>query len=149
MYVGLFVHQIALISSFFLSLWETLYWWLCPCRTPYVCGYIIVGHTFYRVDNVIMKHPIELTMSLWHILKRWLCHCDISYRVDNVIVKLPIEVTMSLWHTLHRWLCHGERASEHTFQIKIRLVKKIFLLKIFYSSQKIFLHVSDQDKQKT
>ena len=53
-----------------------------------------------------MPPSIQLGMSLWDTLCRWLCHCGTPYAGGYVIVGHPKQVAMALWDTLYRWLCH-------------------------------------------
>ena len=57
-----------------ISLWDTLYRWLCHHETPYVDWYII------------KKRPMQVLMPLWDTLYRWLCHHGTPY-VDRYIIK--------------------------------------------------------------
>ena len=79
-----------------MSLWVTLYRWLCHCRTPCVGGYVIVGH------------PVWVAMSLQDTLYRWLCHCGTPYIGGYVIVGHPVCVAMSFCGSVPS--CHHEMA---------------------------------------
>ena len=57
-----------------MSLWDTLYRWLCHHETPYVDWYII------------KKRPMQVLMPLWDTLYRWLCHHGTPLDVDGYII---------------------------------------------------------------
>ena len=61
-----------------MSLWDTLYRWLCHHETLYIGGY------------VIMKHPMQIGISLRNAPCRCLCHCGIPCIGGYVIMEHPM-----------------------------------------------------------
>ena len=71
-----------------MSLWDTLYRWLCHHETLYIGGY------------VIMKHPMQIGISLRNTPFRCLCHCGIPCIGGYVIMEHPMQIGISLRNTL-------------------------------------------------
>ena len=71
-----------------MSLWDTLYRWLCHHETLYIGGY------------VIMKHPMQIGISLRNAPCRCLCHCGIPCIGGYVIMEHPqMQMAISLTKT--------------------------------------------------
>ena len=75
-----------------MSLWDTLYRWLCHHETLYIGGY------------VIMKHPMQIGISLRNAPCRCLCHCGIPCIGGYVIMEHPMQIGISLRNTLQCFL---------------------------------------------